>query len=101
MNSDMPKKKTNPLLVISFIVPACTYVIAALIELREYGDINIDLLKTIVGLAISLSVVCLGFFGICLANCVNKKGPLIKNLIAAGLNIGAFLFVAYAVGPLY
>ena len=100
MKKHLLNKKANTLLNILFIVPLCTYVITGFSLLLIYHGSRdtIELLKALSSLAVILALACIGFFVVCLANLKNKEVPLHKKLIVAGLNFGAFLFVAYTLG---
>jgi len=97
MKGYISNKESNILLNALFAVPICTYVIAVLTCLLIYYGNNIILLKTLAGLSTLLTMVCIGFFVVCLVNLKNKEVPLHKKLICAGLNIGVLFFVSYAV----
>jgi len=108
MKSRELNKKPNILLLICLAVPISTFVSATLLDLQihNYRDKNIlppwDILNSLSNILFSLSVLlpmaCIAFFVVCLAYLKNKKVPLHKKLIAAGLNIVAFLYATYVVG---
>ena len=100
MKSCTSKEKPSILLIISFIIPICTYASTIFLVLAIYNDVifdyvGIDFFRELFFLTGYLLLASFVFFIVCLAFLKDKEVPLYKKLIAAGLNTSALLFAGY------